>query len=481
MFPMFPFHFRATSCALPTALATVLVLTGCAATHSNSPMPEPVASLDAVFTVQAEGQRTVVRALTQGATCPGIAWDGQAAVPMAQRVAPATLAARGNGVQKDNKESRFDVLTCEANWPAGVTVGRINGQTVPAPRATVQRIVIIADTGCRLKASENAYQPCNDPQKWPFAQIAQRAAATKPDLVIHIGDIHYRESPCPAGNTGCTNSPWGYGYDAWQADLFKPAKPLLQAAPWLFVRGNHEACARAGQGWFRFLDAQPWRETRSCNDPTQDSEADYSEPFAVPVATDTQLIVFDSAKTSGKPYTAKDAAYGHYAAQMQTVDQLAQQKPHSFFMSHHPLLAFASVREGNSVKPGGNAGLQSVFSASHPERLFPEGINLTLHGHIHVFEAISFKTAHPTSLVMGNAGSANEGGPPESLPAGAEPYPGAVVEDYASRAEFGFATLERSSEGPNSDWLLTEYDVMGKPVIRCDIHQGKSLCKPVRS
>lgn len=442
-------------------------------------MSEPVTSLDAVFTVQTEGQRAVVRALTQSTTCPSIAWDSQAAVPMSQRVAPATLAARGNSLQKDNKETRFDVLTCEANWPAGATVGKINGQTVPAPRTTVQRIVIIADTGCRLKASENAYQPCNDPQKWPFAQIAQRAAATKPDLVIHIGDIHYRESPCPPGNTGCANSPWGYGYDAWQADLFKPAQPLLQAAPWLFVRGNHEICARAGQGWFRFLDTKPWREARSCNNPALDGEADYSEPFAVPVATDTQLIVFDSAKTSSKPYTAKDSAYGHYAAQMQTVDQLAQQKQHSFFMSHHPLLAFASVREGNSVKPDGNAGLQSVFSASHPERLFPEGINLTLHGHIHVFEAISFKTAHPTSLVMGNAGSANEGGPPESLPTGAQPYPGAVVEDYASRAEFGFATLERRSENPNSDWLLTEYDVMGTPAIRCDIRHGKSLCKPV--
>ncbi len=52
----------------------------------------------------------------------------------------------------------------------------------------------------------------------------------------------------------CAGSPWGYGWDAWNADFFTPAAPLLAAAPWAAVRGNHESCARAGQGWWRFLD-----------------------------------------------------------------------------------------------------------------------------------------------------------------------------------------------------------------------------------
>ena len=126
--------------------------------------------------------------------------------------------------------------------------------------AQIKRIVLIGDTGCRMKASENAFQACNDSVKWPFAQVAQSAAALQPDLVIHVGDIHYRESPCPAGNAGCANSPWGYGFDAWQADLFEPAKPLLAAAPWVFVRGNHESCSRAGQGCSR---VQQWMGSNS--------------------------------------------------------------------------------------------------------------------------------------------------------------------------------------------------------------------------
>jgi hypothetical protein len=398
---------------------------------------------DAVFTVQAEGRRAVVRALTRAAVCPLVEWDGQAAQPMAVRADPATVQVRGDSAQKDSKPAVFDVLTCEATWPAGVKRARVAGQIVPAPVSIIQRIVIIADTGCRMKASENAFQPCNDPVKWPFAKVAQSAAALKPDLVLHIGDIHYRESPCPQGNPGCADSLWGYGFDAWQADFFSPARPLLAAAPWVFVRGNHESCFRAGQGWFRFLDTQAWREQRSCNDPALDADADYSMPYAVPVAADTQLIVFDSSKTNGRPFTKGESAYAKYAKQMQLVAQLAQQKRSSFFMSHHPLLALAPVRNPTQFKPGGNEGLQSVFGALYPQRLFPDGVTVAMHGHVHLFESISFKSAHPLSLVLGNSGSANEGLLPQTLPAGAQLYPGAEVDDYAGRADYGFATLDR--------------------------------------
>ena len=37
------------------------------------------------------------------------------------------------------------------------------------------------------------------------------AAAQKPDLVIHVGDYYYRETPCPAGEAKCAGSPFGWG------------------------------------------------------------------------------------------------------------------------------------------------------------------------------------------------------------------------------------------------------------------------------
>jgi hypothetical protein len=454
----------------------LLAATLCLAACSQSPLQAPTGGMEALFTVVGDGHQTTVRALTQSASCPGVEWDGQSAKPMTVRVVPGTVAVRSDSGQKDSKEAAFNVLTCEAVWPAGAVSAKVQGQTVPAPRAEIRRVLIVGDTGCRMKASEDAFQPCNDPIAWPWAQVANSAAALKPDLVVHVGDIHYRESPCPTGNVGCANSPWGYGYDAWQADFFKPAKALLASAPWVFVRGNHESCFRAGQGWFRFVDAQPWTRERSCNSPEQDVDADYSEPYAVALGGQSQFLIFDSSKTSGKPFLATDAAFKKYQSQLLKVGQMAKPQGQNFFLSHHPLLAFAPTPNERSVKLGGNAGLQSVFGSLHPERLFPDGVSVVMHGHVHLFEAISFKSPHPVSLVMGNSGSANEGFAPASLPAGTQAYKGAEVDDYAAQSEYGFATLDRVGSATSTEWLLTEYSIHGVPMIRCKLMDSKSRC-----
>jgi hypothetical protein len=92
------------------------------------------------------------------------------------------------------------------------------------------------------------------------------------------------------------------------------------------------------------------------------------------------------------------------------------------------------------------------------------------------FESISFAGPHPASLVLGNAGSSNEGHVPTRLSAGTELYPGAVVQDYAARAEFGFATLDRIKGQATGRWLLTEYSELGIPLLRCTITGDKSRC-----
>ncbi len=461
-------------------LFIVMVLACASSTAAQVAAPDvPLVSPDAVFTVQAEGQRAIVRVLTRADSCPSIAWDGKLSQVMTARAAAATLPVRQDALQTDSKPAVFDVLTCEATWPQGaqsVQSASVAGTTLLAPRAEILRIVIIADTGCRMKGSENAFQDCNDTAKWPFAQVAQSAAAKHPDLVIHIGDIHYRESPCPAGNAGCANVAWGYGYDAWQADFFKPAAPLLAAAPWVFVRGNHESCARAGQGWFRFIDAQPWTEARSCNQSALDHDADYSQPYAVSLSAFAQLLVFDSSKTSGKPYSPKDLSFSKYQSEIKQVQQLALQKPHSFFMSHHPLLAVAPSKKTVQLKDGGNLGLTSAFETLYPTRLLPDGIDASLHGHLHFFEAISFKTAHPASLIMGNSGSANEGAVATTAAQGEKLHGSAIVEDYAATAAYGFVTLDRVGASEAGEWLLTEFDTSGQPVFLCKIKNGKSQC-----
>jgi hypothetical protein len=464
------------------AILTLLVVMASSMPAQAATASEPSENeqLEATFTVQGAQGQFVVRAITRSTRCPAVVWDAKTTQTMDIRAQAATVPVRSDAAQSDAKPSVFPVLTCELAWKSGARAATVAGRNVAAPRAELRKIVLVADTGCRMKGSEKAFQDCNDKQQWPWAEVAASAARLKPDLVVHLGDIHYRESPCPGGNNGCADAVWGYGWDAWQADFFHPADPLLAAAPWLFVRGNHESCARAGQGWFRFIDSQAWAEKRSCNQVQNDAEGDFSEPYSVAITPIAQFVVFDSSKTAGKPYDLADAAFQKYAQQLRTVSQLADKGGETFFLSHHPLLAAVTDKLARQFKPGGNMGLQSVFESQFPERLFPNGVSVAMHGHVHLFEAISFASQHPVSLVLGNSGSMNEGMAPETLAPGDWIYKGAVADDYASRSDFGFASLDRVDGKSGEQWLLTEYTPAGVPLIECSIFKSKSRCKKLK-
>jgi hypothetical protein len=155
--------------------------------------------------------------------------------------------------------------------------------------------VVLADTGCRLKKADNAWQACSDTDAWPLATLAATAAGFNPDLVLHIGDYHYRENACPPDIAGCQGSPWGYGWDTWQADLFRPPRrcwPRRRGWWCAATTRNARAPARAG----RFLDPRPYDATRSCDDPANDATGNYADPYAVSLGGGSQVIVFDSAK-----------------------------------------------------------------------------------------------------------------------------------------------------------------------------------------
>ena len=411
-----------------------------------------------------------VRALTAADHCPMLRWAGGQRI-MVERVGPATVPVRPSAAQAEALASVFTERICESAWPAGAVAVRVDSFELAAPVAEVRRVVLIGDTGCRLKRVADAFQDCNDPAHWPFAEVARQAAARHPDLVVHVGDFHYRESPCPRARAGCAGSPWGYGLDAWSADLFEPAAPLLAAAPWVFVRGNHESCDRAGVGWFRYLAAEPWSSDRSCRDPRLDDKADFSEPFAVSLSDDTQLIVFDSSRVSDRVYARDDPQSIRYRAQLASVKALAARKPHSIFLNHHPALAFAGSATGEP-KPG-VAGLQSVMGSVEPGRLYPPGVDLVVNGHYHLFEALDFSSGQPAALVVGNAGSDMEGTVDPGRARSAHPAPGADVRTFRTQPGFGFATLEHL--GPV--WRLTEWTTQGRPLEQCDLQGTQWRCE----
>jgi len=224
------------------------------------------------------------------------------------------------------------------------------------------------------------------------------------------------------------------------------------------------------------VDGLPWTAGRNCNDPANDALGDFSDPYVVSISKNAQFIVFDSSKSSGKAYQPEDPAFLKYKAQMKTVAQLAANKPENFFINHHPLLAAAPVSDPSKFRVGGSGGLQSVFASMEPHRLFPASVSVAMHGHVHLFEAISFKTDHPVSLVMGNSGSLNEGFAPNAIQPTDRIYKDAVVDNYAARSEYGFATIDRVVEAGKESWLLTEYSTDGEPMIRCKITKSQSRC-----
>ena len=451
--------------------ATALLLAACAADKTADDRRD--SGHDSMFIVLGEGGTPVARVITRAAACPGIRIDG-ADFTMNLRARAETLPLRPTrSAPEDSKPSAFPVLTCEKVVPPGSKNIMVEGNMLPLPPATVNRIVVIGDTGCRIKKSDNAAQPCNDAAQYPFATVAAQAAAWKPDLVVHVGDYLYRENACPAGNAGCAGSPWGYGWDAWRADFFKPAEPLLHAAPWVMVRGNHESCARAGQGWWRLMDPRPLVPGRDCVTAANDDNGDYSDPYAVPLGGGAQVIVFDSSNTPGAPVKPGDIREIKFADMYRKIDLLSQQAAYNISADHHPIFGFAAKSSGK-LAPG-NAGLQSVWGEQNPG-FAPPRIDMMLSGHVHVWEQVSFAGHEPSQFIAGFSGTQEDTVPlPATLPEGESPAPGAIVEHFSSWVDgFGYMTMERQGK---DRWDVKIWNLAGQQVNACRVEGRRSVCE----
>ena len=456
------------------ALVCVSALAACSSLERHTPVP-----VQAAWVVLGEQGQAIARAITADTLCPSITQNG-VSQRMQVRAAAATEAQRKTvSKPEDSKPSVFAVLTCELAISTTTTSASIEGISLPLPKAAPQKIVIIGDTGCRLQKSSAYFQGCNDTSTWAFNEVAKMAASFTPDLVVHVGDYHYRENACPEGDRVCAGSAWGFGWDTWKEDFFTPAAPLLAAAPWVVVRGNHESCPRAGQGWWRFMDPRALQAGRDCNNEVDDVRGDYSAPYTVPLGRigteQAQLIIFDSSKVPYKVLAKADTAYQIYMEQFKSVNQLAEQADVNFFINHHPILGFgADPQKDGSVKLfGGSLPLQDVMQTLNAKRLFPAKVQATISGHVHLFEAITFDTDHPAQFVSGNGGSSLSLLVPEPLAKDATPVAGAHVAHFSNSDEVGFMTMERI----NNSWKIEAWNQHGKRIADCLMQAGKTHCR----
>jgi predicted phosphodiesterase len=339
-----------------------LLMPGGALSAQGSENPKLLSS----WVQMAPGGFAEARAVVAGNSCPEIEINRRM-LPMRLR-APAT--------------STFANLLCAATLPAAAASASILGHELPLPHAHAQRVVVLGDTGCRIKGY--TVQACNDPARWPFPRVAQAAASLKPDLVIHVGDYLYREAACPPRNAGCAGSPSGDDWPAWAADFFTPAAPLLTAAPFVFVRGNHEEWTRSGKGWLRLLGPLSFDPKSPC--------IDHVAPWAAPLGDMTLAVMDDS--HAPDPYAPSDLA-AIYRADLAAVQRIPTPV---WLVMHRPI--WGIVELGLGIVVGGNR----TMMAAQDTNGIPDNVALLLAGHIHSFEAINYVKGAPPQIIAGEGG-----------------------------------------------------------------------------
>ena len=407
-------------------------------------LPASASAQTAAWVQLGPGGVAEARAVTSAAACPQALVDGKA---MAM-----TIRAAG--------DAQFQ-LTCALPIPAGAKAVSVDGRALPVPVTNPKTILVLGDTGCRIKGT--FVQACNDPKAWPFAALAASAAALKPDLVIHLGDYLYRESPCPPAFAGCAGSPYGDNWASWDADFFTPGAPLLAAAPFIVIRGNHEDCARAGAGYIRLLGPLAYDPATPC--------IDHLAPYAVTAGRQT-IAVTDTA--IGSDQTIDDKVVADFQKDFEALTALANAAPgHQVWLtSHRPI--WGAITGPAGIPIGGSVNL--IQAAGGLRAL--AGVSLMLAGHIHSFEAMNYTALRgqkvPPQIVAGNGGDNLDVTPVNLKHAIFQGSSGVNVADGLSVGGYGFLTMTRAGAG----WSIQLYDLAGVAGMKCALASGRLTCEP---
>jgi hypothetical protein len=280
----------------------------------------------------------------------------------------------------------------------------------------------------------------------------------------------------------------------------------MKTAPWLFVRGNHELCSRAGPGWFYLLDSgssllggdrrqqfcpaqtpASWRPGAWPKPPALPFEGG---PFPIVITPPVRLKLGELDIVSVDSSNAGDSVLFDvpaYIEQYGRVAELLSEGRPTWLATHRPIWGVVSKTKGAEAgnEPYGfvNITQQAALAKVFPKGL-PSNVTAVLAGHIHRFQAIGFGGRRPPQLVVGTAGvelSRVEPRPltPEDKEPILVPRLDGIDAAVVGLMDFGAMVLEPGKAGAWTGAMVSE---TGRIIATCDStwpRQGRdqSVCR----
>lgn len=462
-------------------LAASIAWSVTAPTASAAPSTSVISAYSLAAPRSTAASGIVTRAVVPtGAPCPALTVEDAAGTERTIRM--------GERPRPEGTGAAFEPLTvCSAHMPLGIVSASIEGQSVPpAMPASVSRLAMLGDTGCRIKGSW--IQDCSDTTAWPLARISSSIADDRPDAILFSGDYFYREDPCPkSAQDLCGSSPppvegmpftdSAYG---WLADVLIPMAPMLAVAPFIATRGNHEACFRGGNGYFYFMDPRDGTSS-TCSPvmvggqltaaPTVPSET-YAIDLAVEPGRTLRLAVVDSAG-------GQDIEISPYAAvQRPAYERAAAITPRregreSWLVTHRPLYGITSTTFDTPDVPFNP--WDSADQAAAAWGLL-NNYGLVFSAHQHLAQAVNLP-GMPPQLILGNGGTALD--PSTGYPLPTTGFDAGTGRTYPAPSSawvdvrYGYAIAEPR---PGA-WRLSMRDPSGETFARCGLRERSLYCR----
>lgn len=412
------------------------------------------------------------------------------------------LATRVRPMYPNGKttSASFSVTVCEAVMAEGVSYNHSTfAVNISAVSLRASNVQVYGDSGCK-ESDCPGVAPSTQ-----FQALTSLGAKQVPDVILHMGDYNYRgTSGAISGDTyaydagdggfggptcglqetyysqNSLNSPRPDTWQNWQADFFSASETLLSKSPWVFARGNHELCSRAGPGWFYFFGpgsslagaGQPQMQCPDQGDFNSAPDAAESHIAMIPPYMlsfgNIDIWVMDSANACDA--LATNSLTAEYQKQYEQL-AAAVEKP-TWVVSHRPIWGFQQTGEATL-----NQMLQTALSNTTLGKL-PSRVQLSLAGHMHIYESLSFlqDNTRPPQIVIGNSGVSLSSHPSNGdfvqLVDGQESSGNALQ-------EFGFLSMSVAGDG---SWNGKVLGTDGRTLLHCDSSnpsKGHRVCMEI--